>query len=44
MTLYRCGSHLIASILGAAIGIIGMVALAVFLAAGDGRGRRCGAW
>lgn len=35
-------SHLIASILGAAIGIIGMVALAVFLA---GRGRpRAAAW
>ena len=42
MTLYRCGSHLIASILGAAIGIIGMVALAVFLA---GRGRpRAAVW
>jgi hypothetical protein len=35
-------SHLIASILGAAIGIIGMVALAVFLA---GRGRpRAAVW
>jgi hypothetical protein len=42
MTLHRCGSHLIASILGAAIGIIGMVALAVFLA---GRGRpRAAVW
>jgi len=42
VTLYRCGSHLIASILGAAIGIIGMVALAVFLA---GRGRpRAAVW
>ena len=35
-------SHLIASIVGAAIGIIGMVALAVFLA---GRGRpRAAVW